>query len=105
MNEIILISNSVIYLFLCITFFLKLTDTADRDVYNKLVYVMLTLACLFSGFLIFLELIAERKNGFVKFNVIQTLFNFLMLLYMVTRVKGDRIFKLPKKDKSNDSKI
>jgi hypothetical protein len=94
----ILIINWIIYGALFFTFFIKLTDEKERDNYRKIAYGLLMLCTLFFSVSLFKEsFIFESNKPQIKFNIIETIFNGLILFFMWTKVKEDRMFSNFKK--------
>lgn len=95
----ILIFNSIIYGGLFFTFFIKLTDEKERDFSRKIAYGLLMLCTLFFSVTLFKEsFVYDQYKPQIKFNLIETIFNGLILFFMWTKVKEDKLFdKLKKK--------
>ena len=93
----ILIINWIIYGGLFFTFFIKLTDEKERDFARKIAYGLLMLCTLFFSVTLFKELFVFEGNPQIKFNLIQTIFNALILFFMWTKVKEDKMFSNLKK--------
>ena len=98
MEKMILIFNSIIYGGLFFTFFIKLTDEKERDFSRKIAYGLLMLCTLFFSVTLFKESFVFEGKQQIKFNLIETIFNGLILFFMWTKVKEDKLFdKLKKK--------
>ena len=98
MEKMILIFNSIIYGGLFFTFFIKLTDEKERDFSRKIAYGLLMLCTLFFSVTLFKESFVFEGKPQIKFNLIETIFNGLILFFMWTKVKEDKLFdKLKKK--------
>ena len=93
----ILIINWIIYGGLFFTFFIKLTDEKERDFARKIAYGLLMLCTLFFSVTLFKELFVFEGNPQIKFNLIETIFNGLILFFMWTKVKEDKMFSNLKK--------
>lgn len=94
----ILIINWLIYGALFLTFFIKLTDEKERDYHRKIAYALLMFCCLFFSVMLFKESFVFDKQH-IRFNIIETIFNFLILLLMWTKIKEDKMFDKLKKNK------
>ena len=97
MDKMILIINWIIYGGLFFTFFIKLTDEKERDFCRKLAYGLLMLCTLFFSVTLFKESFVFEGNPQIKFNLIETIFNGLILFFMWTKVKEDKMFSNLKK--------
>ena len=97
MDKMILIINWIIYGGLFFTFFIKLTDEKERDFARKIAYGLLMLCTLFFSVTLFKESFVFEGNPQIKFNLIQTIFNALILFFMWTKVKEDKMFSNLKK--------
>ena len=97
MDKMILIFNCIIYGGLFFTFFLKLTDEKERDFARKIAYGLLMLCTLFFSVTLFKESFVFEGNPQIKFNLIETIFNGLILFFMWTKVKEDKMFSNLKK--------
>ena len=97
MDKMILIINCIIYGGLFFTFFLKLTDEKERDFARKIAYGLLMLCTLFFSVTLFKESFVFEGNPQIKFNLIETIFNGLILFFMWTKVKEDKMFSNLKK--------
>ena len=97
MDKMILIFNCIIYGGLFFTFFLKLTDEKERDFARKIAYGLLMLCTLFFSVTLFKESFVFEGNPQIKFNLIETIFNGLILFFMWTKVKEDKMFSSLKK--------
>ena len=98
MDKMILIINSIIYGGLFFTFFIKLTDEKERDFSRKIAYGLLMLCTLFFSVTLFKESFVYSGKPQIKFNIYETIFHGLILFFMWTKVKEDKLFdKLKKK--------
>ena len=97
MDKMILIINCIIYGGLFFTFFLKLTDEKERDFARKIAYGLLMLCTLFFAVTLFKESFVFEGKPQIKFNLIETIFNGLILFFMWTKVKEDKMFSNLKK--------
>ena len=97
MDKMILIINCIIYVGLFFTFFLKLTDEKELDFARKIAYGLLMLCTLFFSVTLFKESFVFEGNPQIKFNLIETIFNGLILFFMWTKVKEDKMFSNLKK--------
>ena len=97
MDKMILIINCIIYGGLFFTFFLKLTDEKERDFARKIAYGLLMLCTLFFSVTLFKESFVFEVKPQIKFNLIETIFNGLILFFMWTKVKEDKMFSNLKK--------
>ena len=97
MDKMILIINCIIYGGLFFTFFLKLTDEKERDFARKIAYGLLMLCTLFFSVTLFKESFVFEGKPQIKFNLIETIFNGLILFFMWTKVKEDKMFSNFKK--------
>jgi uncharacterized protein with PQ loop repeat len=93
----ILIINWIIYGGLFFTFFIKLTDEKERDFARKIAYGLLMLCTLFFSVALFKESFVFEGKPQIKFNLIETIFNGLILFFMWTKVKEDKMFSNLKK--------
>jgi uncharacterized protein with PQ loop repeat len=93
----ILIINWIIYGGLFFTFFIKLTDEKERDFARKIAYGLLMLCTLFFSVALFKESFVFEGKPQIKFNLIETIFNGLILFFMWTKVKEDKFFTNLKK--------
>ena len=97
MDKMILIINCIIYGGLFFTFFLKLTDEKERDFARKIAYGLLMLCTLFFSVTFFKESFVFEGKPQIKFNLIETIFNGLILFFMWTKIKEDKMFSNLKK--------
>jgi uncharacterized protein with PQ loop repeat len=97
MDKMILIINWIIYGGLFFTFFIKLTDEKERDFARKIAYGLLMLCTLFFSVALFKESFVFEGKPQIKFNLIETIFNGLILFFMWTKVKEDKMFSNLKK--------
>ena len=97
MDKMILIINWIIYGGLFFTFFIKLTDKKERDFSRRIAYGLLLLCTLFFSVTLFKELFVFEGNPQIKFNLIETIFKGLILFFMWTKVKEDKMFSNKKK--------
>ena len=97
MDKMILIINWIIYGGLFFTFFLKLTDEKERDFARKISYGLLMLCTLFFSVTLFKESFVFEGKPQIKFNLIETIFKGLILFFMWTKVKEDKMFSNLKK--------
>lgn len=97
MDKMILIINWIIYGGLFFTFFIKLTDEKERDFARKIAYGLLMLCTLFFSVALFKESFVFEGKPQIKFNLIETIFNGLILFFMWTKVKEDKFFTNLKK--------
>lgn len=88
----ILIFNWIIYGGLFFTFFIKLTDEKERDFSRRIAYGLLLLCTLFFSVTLFKESFVYSGKPQINFNIIETIFNGLILFFMWTKVKEDKIF-------------
>jgi hypothetical protein len=93
MEKMILIINCIIYGGLFFTFFIKFTDEKERDNYRKLAYLLLMLCTLFFSVSLFKESFVYDGKPQMKINYLETVFNGLILFFMWTKVKEDKMFK------------
>lgn len=98
MDKMILIINWIIYGGLFFTFFIKLTDQKERDNSRRIAYGLLLLCTLFLSVTLFKEsFVYEQFKPQIKFNIYETIFNGLILFFMWTKVKEDKMFSNLKK--------
>lgn len=98
MDKMILIINWIIYGGLFFTFFIKITDDKERDFCRKLAYGLLMLCTLFLSVTLFKEsFVYNQFKPQIKFNFYETIFNGLILFFMWTKVKEDKMFSNLKK--------
>ena len=88
-----LIVNLLIYCGLFGAFFIKLTDEKERDFIRKLSYCLLMLCTLFFSVFLFKEVFVNKEKPVINFNYVETIFNFIILILMWTKVKDDKFFK------------
>ena len=93
----ILIFNWIIYGGLFFTFFIKLKDEKERDFSRRIAYGLLLLCTLFFAVTLFKESFVFEGKPQIKFNLIETIFNGLILFFMWTKVKEDKMFSNLKK--------
>lgn len=86
------IINWIVYGGLFATFFIKFTDQKERDKYRKFAYFALMLCSLFLSVFLFKQAFVVGKI-IIKFNVLETIFNSMILFFMWTKVKEDKLFK------------
>lgn len=91
-----LIINWLIFSLLFLTFVIKLTDSKERDIYRKVAYFLLTLSTLFLSVWTFKNAFVFDKIQF-KISEVEMLFNILILFFMWTKVKEDKMFSNLKK--------
>ena len=96
MEKTMLICNWIIFSLLFLTFVIKLTDNKERDVYRKVAYFLLTITTLFLAVWTFKNAFVFDKANF-KINNIEMIFNILILFFMWTKVKEDKMFSNLKK--------
>ena len=96
MEKTMLICNWIIFSLLFLTFVIKLTDNKERDVYRKVAYFLLTITTLFLSVWTFKNAFVFDKVNF-KISNIEMIFNILILFFMWTKVKEDKIFANLKK--------
>lgn len=95
MEKILLITNWIVYGLLFGTFFLKLTDNKERGFDRKVIYGLLMLYCLFMSVILFKNMAHVGEYIIViKIGLYQTIFNILILYFMITKIKYDKIFKI-----------
>lgn len=92
-TTMMLIVNWLIYGGLFATFLIKLTDQKERDFIRKLSYGLLMLCSLFFSVILFKEAFIINEKPIINFNFVETVFNFLILLLMWSKVKYDRFFQ------------
>ena len=92
-TTMILIVNWLIYGGLFGAFFIKLTDEKEMDFIRKLSYGLLMLYTLFFSVFLFNEAFVNKEKPVINFNYVETIFNFLILILMWTKVKDDKFFK------------
>lgn len=92
MEKMILITNWIIYGGLFFTFFIKLTDEKERDNSRRVAYGLLLLCTLFLSVILFKESFVYEGKPHIKFNLLETIFNGLILFLMCTKVKEDKVF-------------
>ena len=97
MDKLILIINGIIYVGLFFTFFIKLTDEKERDFAKKIAYGLLMLCSLFFSVTLFKESFVFEGKPQIEFYLIETIFNGLILFFMWTKIKEDKIFSNLKK--------
>ena len=97
MDKMILIFNWIIYGGLFFTFFIKLTDEKERDFSRRIAYGLLLLCTLFFSVTLFKESFVYSGKPQINFNIIETIFNALILFFMWAKVKEDEIFSNLKK--------
>lgn len=97
MDKMILIFNWIIYGGLFFTFFIKLTDKKERDFSRRIAYGLLLLCTLFFSVTLFKESFVYSGKPQINFNIIETIFNALILFFMWTKVKEDKMFSNLKK--------
>ena len=97
MDKMILIINWIIYGGLFFTFFIKLTDEKERDFSRRIAYGLLMLCTLFFSVTLFKESFIYSGKPQIKFNLIEKIFNGLILFFMWTKVKEDKMFSNLKK--------
>lgn len=88
-----LIVNWLIYCGLFGAFFIKLTNEKEMDFIRKLSYCLLMLCTLFFSVFLFKEVFVNKEKPVINFNYVETIFNFLILILMWTKVKDDKFFK------------
>ena len=76
---------------------MKLTDEKERDFSRKIAYGLLMLCTLFFSVTLFKESFVFEGKPQIKFNLIETIFNGLILFFMWTKVKEDKMFSNLKK--------
>ena len=97
MDKMILIINWIIYGGLFFTFFIKLTDEKEHDITRKNANGLLMHCTLFFSVTLFKESFVFEGNPQIKFNLIETIFNGLILFFMWTKVREDKMFSDLKK--------
>jgi hypothetical protein len=94
MEKMLLVSNWIIFGLLFASFFLKLTDKKERDSDRKIIYGLLMLYTLFISVILFKNTFNFGENV-VQINIgfYQTFFNLLILFFMATKIRYDKLFK------------
>lgn len=93
MEQMILISNWLIYGGLFGTFFIKLTDEKERGKARKIAYFLLMCCTLFMSVSLFkVSFIYGYNIKSFNINIYETILNLLMLFLMWTKVKEDKFF-------------
>ena len=87
-----IIINWIVYGGLFATFFIKFTDQKERDNHRKFAYFILMICSLFLSVFLFKQAFISEEI-YVKFNVLETIFNAMILFFMWTKVKEDKLFK------------
>lgn len=96
----ILIINWIIFGALFFAFFIKTTDQKERRIFRKTAYIVLTFFSLFMSVSLFKHaFIYEAKQKILHVSIVETLFNFLILFLMITKIQDDKIFNYLKKKK------
>jgi hypothetical protein len=96
MEKTILIINWIIYGMLFGTFFIKFTDDKERVFLRKIAYGLLMLCSLFLSVTLFKQVFIIETKPQIGFNVLETIYNALILFFMWTKVKEDKLFKIKK---------
>lgn len=98
MEKLILIINWLVFGGLFFSFFLKISDKKERSKCRRITYTLLMLWSLFmSVFLFKLVFIYEEIKINENLSLFETIFNALVLLLMVTKVKDDKAFDVLKR--------
>lgn len=97
----ITIINWIIYGLLFFAFFIKATDDKERGFCRKASYIALTFFCLFMSVVLFKDAFSFEHLVFnMKVRLFETVFNFLILVLMYSKIKEDKIFdKIYKRNK------
>jgi hypothetical protein len=93
MDKMLLVINWILYGMLFAAFFIKYTDQKSRNFARKIVYGLLMLYCLFFSVTLFKSAFMIDGESRIKIGVYQTIFNFMILIFMCTKVIDDNLFK------------